>query len=62
MTAPLTIRRPEGTPKGGVIVIMEAFGITEHIIDVAEQAAKAGYLAVIPGLFHRRGDVVVASG
>ena len=60
MTAPLTIRKPEGTPKGGVIVIMEAFGITEHIIDVAEQAAKAGYLAVIPGLFHRKGDVVVA--
>ena len=61
MTAPLTVRRPEGTPKGGVIVIMEAFGITEHIVDVAEQAAKAGYLAVIPDLFHRKGDAIVVA-
>lgn len=61
MTAPLTIRKPAGAPKGGVIVIMEAFGITEHIIDVAEQAAQAGYLAVIPDLFHRKGEAIVVA-
>ena len=61
MTAPLTIRKPAGTPKGGVIVIMEAFGITEHIIEVAERAAEAGYLAVIPDLFHRKGEALVVA-
>lgn len=60
MTAPLTIRKPTGTPKGGVIVIQEAFGITEHIIDVCQRAADAGYIAVAPAMFHRKGDVVVA--
>ncbi|MDO8733315.1 MAG: dienelactone hydrolase family protein [Actinomycetota bacterium] len=61
MTAPLTIRKPEGTPKGGVIVIMEAFGVTDHIVDVCQRLADAGYLAVAPDLFHRKGENVIVA-
>jgi len=60
MTAPLIARKPAGTPKGGVIVIQEAFGVTEHIIDVCERLATAGYLAVAPEMFHRQGSPIVA--
>src|SRR5262249_15374497 len=51
---------PEGTPKGGVIVIMEAFGVNDHIEDVTRRAAVAGYHAVSPDLFHRSGGGVAA--
>jgi carboxymethylenebutenolidase len=46
---------PDGTPKGAVIVIMEAFGVNDHIEDVTRRAAAAGYHAVAPDLFHRSG-------
>jgi carboxymethylenebutenolidase len=46
---------PEGPPKGAVIVIMEAFGVNDHIEDVTRRAAAAGYHAVAPDLFHRSG-------
>ena len=46
---------PDGEPKGAVIVIMEAFGVNEHIEDVTRRAADAGYHAVAPDLFHRSG-------
>jgi carboxymethylenebutenolidase len=46
---------PEGEPKGAVIVIQEAFGVNDHIQDVARRFADAGYVAVAPALFHRAG-------
>jgi carboxymethylenebutenolidase len=46
---------PDGTPKGAVIVIMEAFGVNDHIEDVTRRAAAAGYHSVAPDLFHRSG-------
>jgi carboxymethylenebutenolidase len=51
---------PKGTAKGAVIVIQEAFGITDHIKDVANRLADEGYLAVAPHLFHRSGDPIIA--
>ena len=60
MTAPLITRKPAGTPKGGVIVIQEAFGVTEHIVEVCQRLATAGYLAVAPEMFHRQGSPIVA--
>jgi carboxymethylenebutenolidase len=51
--------KPEGTPKGAVIVIQEAFGMTDHIKDVANRFAAEGYLAVAPHLFHRTGDPLI---
>jgi carboxymethylenebutenolidase len=50
---------PAGTAKGAVIVIQEAFGITDHIKDVCARVADAGYLAVAPHVFHRTGDPLI---
>lgn len=60
MTTPLTSVVPEGRIRGGVIVIQEAFGITDYIVDVCSRFAAAGYHAVAPHLFHRGGDPVLA--
>jgi carboxymethylenebutenolidase len=43
------------TPPAAVIVLQEAFGVNEHIQDVARRVAAQGYLAVAPDLFHRSG-------
>jgi len=56
----LYVARPEGQAKGAVIVIQEAFGITDHIKDVCNRAAQAGYVAVAPHVFHRTGDPLIA--
>jgi carboxymethylenebutenolidase len=45
--------RPAGTPKGGVVVIQEIFGVNSHIRQVADGYAAEGYLAVAPAAFHR---------
>ncbi|MEM0129715.1 MAG: dienelactone hydrolase family protein [Thermoplasmata archaeon] len=39
------------TPKGGVIVVHEIFGLDDHHRDVARRFAAAGYVAVAPNLF-----------
>jgi carboxymethylenebutenolidase len=47
------LAEPAGTPRGGVVVIQEIFGVTRHIRDVADQYAAAGYIAIAPALFDR---------
>src|SRR4051794_7696493 len=47
--------RPHGVPRGGLIVIQEAFGVNAHIEDVTRRGAAAGYYAVAPDMFHRSG-------
>jgi carboxymethylenebutenolidase len=55
---PAYVARPAGTPKGGVVVIQEIFGVNSHIQSVADGYAAQGYLAVAPAIFHRvRPDV-----
>ena len=44
---------PEGTPRGGVVVVQEIFGVNDHIRSVADGYAADGYLAVAPALFDR---------
>ena len=44
---------PTGTPKGGIVVIQEIFGVNHHIRAVADKVAAAGYLAVAPAMFDR---------
>ena len=39
-----------------VIVIQEAFGVNDHIREVTDRFAAAGYYAVAPELFHRVGS------
>ncbi len=50
---PAYVARPAGTPRGGVVVLQEIFGVNSHIRDVADGYAKEGYLAVAPSTFHR---------
>jgi carboxymethylenebutenolidase len=44
---------PEGTPKGGMIVVQEIFGVNHHIRNICDRLAKAGYVAIAPALFDR---------
>jgi carboxymethylenebutenolidase len=46
---------PSGPVRGAVIVLQEAFGVNDHIIDVCGRFAAVGYRAVAPHLFHRDG-------
>jgi len=52
--------KPEGAAKGAVIVIQEAFGMTDHIMDVCARVAAEGFLAVAPHVFHRTGDPLIS--
>ena len=48
------VARPQGEPKGCVVVAQEIFGVNDHVRWVlAEQYARAGYLAVAPAFFDR---------
>ncbi len=44
---------PAGTPKGGIVVIQEIFGVNSHIREVADSFAADGYLAIAPAVFDR---------
>jgi carboxymethylenebutenolidase len=59
---PLSISEPDGEPRGGIVVVQEAFGVNDHIEDVARRFAAAGWLAVAPHLFHRSGDPKLGYG
>jgi carboxymethylenebutenolidase len=51
---------PAGEAKGGIVVVQEAFGVTEHIEHVTTRLADAGWHAVAPAFFHRQGSPVLA--
>jgi carboxymethylenebutenolidase len=45
------LAKPEGNPKGGIVVAQEIFGVTAHIREVADGFAKEGYTAIAPAFF-----------
>lgn len=47
------LAKPAGSPKGGLVVIQEIFGVNGHIRRVADGYAADGYLAIAPALFDR---------
>lgn len=47
------LARPDGTPKGGLVVIQEIFGLNAHMREVCDGYAADGYLAVAPALYDR---------
>lgn len=52
--------QPRGPGKfPAVIVIMEAFGLNDHIKDVTERTAAEGYVAIAPDLYYRESPNVV---
>ncbi len=44
---------PTGTPRGGLVVIQEIFGVNSHMRGVADAFAADGYAVVAPALFDR---------
>jgi carboxymethylenebutenolidase len=53
---PAQLARPAtGGPFPAVIVVQEAFGLNQHIEDVAARLAGEGYVTLAPDLFHRGG-------
>lgn len=44
---------PKGTPKGGLVVVQEIFGVNKHIRHVCDMLAENGYVAVAPAVFDR---------
>ncbi|HEX5587833.1 MAG TPA: dienelactone hydrolase family protein [Acidimicrobiia bacterium] len=46
---------PDADASRAVIVVQEAFGVNDHIRDVARRFAAEGYHAVAPAFFHRAG-------
>ena len=53
-TFPAYVARPEGTPRGAIIVIQEVFGVEKGIRKKADDWAAKGYLAVAPDVFWRQ--------
>lgn len=47
------VAKPDGTPKGAIIVAQEIFGVNEGIRQKCDSWAEAGYLAYAPDLFWR---------
>ena len=47
-----------GGPLPVILVVMEVFGLHEHIKDICRRLAKLGYLAVAADLYARQGDLL----
>ncbi len=45
------LAKPEGKPRGGIVVVQEIFGVNAHIRAVADGFARRGYTAVAPAFF-----------
>jgi carboxymethylenebutenolidase len=45
------VARPKGTPKGGIVVVQEIFGVNAHMRDVTDRFAAHGYVAIAPAFF-----------
>ncbi len=58
------VARPAGGANPpGIVVFQDAFGVNEHFKDVALRFAAAGFVALVPELYHRTGtNVQVAFG
>jgi carboxymethylenebutenolidase len=53
MPAVLVASSRPSEPSPAVLLLMEAFGVTSHIRDVATQIANEGYVVLIPDLYYR---------
>jgi carboxymethylenebutenolidase len=49
------VSRPEGDPRGGIVLVHEIWGLQPHIRDVADRFAAEGYLVVAPDILSRAG-------
>ena len=44
---------PAGDRRGGVVLVQEIFGVTDHIRELCDEYASEGYEVLSPGLFDR---------
>ena len=45
------LAEPAGTPKGGLVVVQEIFGVNAHMRHVTDRFAEHGYVAIAPAFF-----------
>ncbi len=45
------LAKPQGEPRGGIVVVQEIFGVNAHVRSVADRFAQAGYTAIAPAFF-----------
>src|SRR3546814_20711185 len=45
--------QPEGDRRGGLVLLQEIFGVTDHIRELCDEYAAAGYEVLYPALFDR---------
>jgi carboxymethylenebutenolidase len=54
------VARPaNATNAPGILVFQEAFGVNDHIKDIASRFAAEGFVAIAPEMYHRTGTNVV---
>ncbi|WP_037679683.1 dienelactone hydrolase family protein [Streptomyces griseus] len=49
----------DGSPRPGVLLYMDAFGLRPHLRSMADRLAAAGYTVLVPNLFYRHGGAPV---
>ena len=47
------LAKPDGKPKGGIVVAQEIFGVNQHMRNVTDRFAAHGYVAIAPAFFDR---------
>ena len=47
------LAEPAGRPRGGIVVLMEIFGLTPHLRGVCDSFAADGYRVIAPAIFDR---------
>jgi carboxymethylenebutenolidase len=47
------LAKPNGKPRGAIIVVQEIFGVNSHIQSLCDLLAKNGYVAIAPAVFDR---------
>jgi carboxymethylenebutenolidase len=45
------LAQPQGTPKGGLVIAQEIFGVNAYVRRVADRFAQDGYTAIAPAFF-----------
>lgn len=70
MYSTTAVPRPDGqmpvyryapeSPRAGIVLVQEIFGVSTYVRDRAEDLAQAGYLVDIPELYFRHDEPVVA--
>ena len=53
---------PEGKRRGGLVLVQEIFGVTEHIRELCDEYAGEGYEVLSPWLFERARSRIYAKG